>query len=132
MGLFEGINFYIAEKSVKDASEVSKEDIAIPSRYSPLFLYLTQLKNVLVSGGGQREFYPSELVSHVITDTLPPPNLGLSRCTTSIMLHVSIAIKYYSECMYIVLTYLLQSEWVYMSSRCGVILPYPTSYTSIV
>ncbi|CAI8019609.1 PAX-interacting protein 1 [Geodia barretti] len=81
MGLFEGVSFYIAEKTVKDAGE---------------------LKNALVKGGGQREFYPSELVSHVISDSLPPPSLGLARCSTCPILH---------------------SDWVFMSCRCGVLLP---------
>ena len=47
-----------------------------------------QLKSVLVGGGAKREFYPSELVSHVISDSLPPPSLGLSRCAASLVLHV--------------------------------------------
>lgn len=88
MGLFEGVSFYIAEKTVKDATEVSRVQIylffPIPPPPAP------QLKNVLVKGGGQREFYPSELVSHVISDSLPPPSLGLSRCSSSVILQVSV------------------------------------------
>ena len=87
-----------------------------------------QLKNVLVKGGGQREFYPSELVSHVIADSLPPPSLGLSRCTSSILLHVRPRDIPVCVCLCIYNGRLLshpQSDWVYMSSKCGVLLPYP-------
>lgn len=113
MAVFEGVNFFLAEKLVKDATQVCwihrsltrralgrhLEVFSVPLR--PHFCLVLQLKSLLVGGGGTREFYPSELVSHVIADSLPPPSLGLARCSGSLMLHVSYIQLYTCTCSHV-------------------------------
>ena len=40
-----------------------------------LVLYFSsQVKNILKKGGGMREFYLNELVTHIITESAPDPS----------------------------------------------------------
>ena len=63
----------------------------------------------------------------MISDSLPPPSLGLSRCSDSLILHVS-SPPISRDRLSLSLSLFPsppQSDWVFMSSRCGILLPYP-------
>ncbi len=67
--VFEGVRYHIIEKNVQSPAIVSLETV-MPCVYIQYFLKMTylQVKQVFKEGGASREFYLSELVTHIISD----------------------------------------------------------------
>ena len=67
--IFDGVRYYIHEKLVKNPAEVRHctcaSKIEFPFHHDT---FLIQVKQILKRGGASREFYISELVTHVISD----------------------------------------------------------------
>lgn len=68
--MFDGVNYYIVESNVKNPTDVSCIYLIGARRGSEIDygLFFFQVKQILKEGGASREFYMSELVTHVISD----------------------------------------------------------------
>ena len=72
-GIFDGVHYYVVDANVKDptnvrisfsVAEFDKQTCGWDVRIN----CLTQIKQVLKEGDASREFYMSDLVTHVISD----------------------------------------------------------------
>lgn len=76
--LFEGVHYYIIENSVKGPVEVGELD-SLAAQVKRVIVF-SQIKQTLREAGASREFYMSDLVTHVISDSTPiDPEIVLSK-----------------------------------------------------
>ncbi len=94
MTLFQDVHYYIFDKNVAKAAEV-KGLLEYMIGKSIQFIYgliilIWQVKAAMKDGGGTREFYLNDTVTHILSDTaIEPDTVRLLDCH---VLHVSTCI----------------------------------------
>ena len=85
--VFQNVCYYLKDGSLSKSGEVRKDSIV-----TALTIWVTRSKinQLLRNGGGIRELFMNELVSHVITDQLleDEPGMSLNMSDSTVAVHV--------------------------------------------
>lgn len=85
--IFDGVHYYVLENKIKDLVKVSARLIQCLGYF---FFPFLKVKQLMKEGGGSREFYMSDLVTHVISDVqVEPGTLPATEQQEFVTVHVS-------------------------------------------